>query len=67
MPVLSLGSYYQIHPDARARRSWPGLTYIRVRPAWIRYSDYSFDPPRILEFTARELLPGAYPVTTGRR
>ena len=48
--------YYAVYPDGRARRSWPGLIYIRVRPTWIRYSDYNVDPPEILEFTAERLL-----------
>src|SRR5579884_1113448 len=47
--------YYQVHPDGRARRSWAGLTYIRVRPTWIRYSDYNVNPPQIVEFTADQL------------
>jgi hypothetical protein len=48
--------YYSVFPDGRARRSWVGLIYIRVRPTWIRYSDYNLDPPQIVEFTADELL-----------
>jgi general stress protein 26 len=48
--------YYQAYPDGRARRSWPGLIYIRVRPTWIRYSDYNQDPPQITEFDAPALL-----------
>jgi general stress protein 26 len=48
--------YYRVYPDGRARRSWPGLIYIRVRPSWIRYSDYNVDPPYIVEFTSDELL-----------
>jgi general stress protein 26 len=48
--------YYQAYPDGQARRSWPGLIYIRVRPTWIRYSDYNQDPPQITEFDAPALL-----------
>lgn len=48
--------YYRVYPDGRARRNWPGLIYVRVRPTWIRYSDYNVDPPQIIEFTADELL-----------
>jgi len=47
--------YYGVYPDGRTRRSWPGLIYIRVRPTWIRYSDYNVDPPQIVEFTADQL------------
>jgi hypothetical protein len=35
---------------------WPGLIYVRVRPTWIRYSDYNVDPPQIVEVTADQLL-----------
>jgi hypothetical protein len=47
--------YYGVYPDGRARRSWGGLIYIRVRPTWIRYSDYNVDPPQIIEFTSDDL------------
>ena len=33
--------YYHVYPDGRTHRSWPGLIYIRVKPTWIRYSDYT--------------------------
>src|SRR5690242_16277020 len=48
--------YYGVYPDGRARRSWAGLVYVRVRPTWIRYSDYNVDPPQIVEFTAEQLV-----------
>ena len=48
--------YYRVYPDGRARRSWAGLIYVRLRPTWIRYSDYNVDPPQIVEFTADQLL-----------
>jgi pyridoxamine 5'-phosphate oxidase-like protein len=35
--------YYGVYADGRARRNWKGLIYIRVRPTWIRYSDYNVD------------------------
>ena len=49
-------AYYDVYPDGRSRLAWPGLTYVRVKPAWIRYSDFSVASPMILEFTAAELL-----------
>jgi len=48
--------YYAAYPDGPSRLSWPGLTYIRVRPTWIRYSDYNVDPPLIVEFSAEQLV-----------
>jgi general stress protein 26 len=47
--------YYQVFPDGPSRLSWPGLIYIRVKPTWLRYSDYNSDPPQIVELNAREL------------
>jgi general stress protein 26 len=44
--------YYGVYPDGPSRLSWPGLIYVRVRPTWIRYSNYSVDPPEIIEFDA---------------
>jgi hypothetical protein len=48
-------AYYGTYPDGPSRLSWTGLIYVRVRPAWIRYSDYSLDPPDIVEFTPEQL------------
>jgi hypothetical protein len=48
--------YYGVYPDGRSRAAWPGLVYIRVRPMWIRYSDYNVDPPLIVEFQAEQLV-----------
>ena len=49
-------AYYGVYPDGPSRLSWPGLMYVRVRPTWIRYSDYNRDPPEIVEFTAEQLV-----------
>jgi len=32
--------YFAAWPDGVGRTSWPGITYVRVRPAWARYSDF---------------------------
>ena len=49
-------AYYEAHPDGRSRARWPGLVYVRIRPSWIRYSDYNRDPPEIMEFSAEQLI-----------
>jgi general stress protein 26 len=49
-------AYYQVYPDGPSRLSWPGLIYVRVRPAWIRYSDFTANPPLIVEFTPSQLV-----------
>jgi hypothetical protein len=56
-------AYFAAWPDGRLRQSWPGLLYVRVRPMWIRYSDFNQRPPMIVEFDALQL--GA--VSTGVR
>lgn len=48
--------YYAVFPDGPSRLGWPGLVYVRVRPTWVRYSDYNVDPPEIVELGAAELV-----------
>ncbi len=36
--------YFAQFPDGRDRQKWPGLVYVRVRPTWIRYSDFNRSP-----------------------
>ena len=47
--------YYSVYPDGPNRVNWPGLIYLRVRPTWIRYSDYNVNPPQIVEFDGKDL------------
>jgi hypothetical protein len=47
--------YFRVLPEGRERESWPGLVYIRVRPSWIRYSDFGRDSLEILEWSAEQL------------
>jgi pyridoxine/pyridoxamine 5'-phosphate oxidase len=32
--------YSAARPNARAQMAWPGLTWFRVRPKWVRLSNY---------------------------
>ncbi|MEQ1515843.1 MAG: pyridoxamine 5'-phosphate oxidase family protein [Usitatibacteraceae bacterium] len=41
--------YFSAFPDGRDRLSWPGITHVRVRPVWLRYSDFSVEPANIEE------------------
>ena len=50
-----LDLYFACFPDGRDRQRWPGITYFRVAPAWLRYSDYSVSPPLIVELSAADL------------
>ncbi|WP_418959219.1 pyridoxamine 5'-phosphate oxidase family protein [Streptomyces tritici] len=43
--------YFTAHPDGRERLAWPGITHVRVRPRWVRYSDFAQEPPLIEELT----------------
>ncbi len=47
--------YFARFPDGRARRRRPDITYVRVRPTWIRYSDFSTEPAEIVEFRGKDL------------
>jgi len=42
--------YLEAFPDGEARQEWPGITYFRVRPRWIRFSSY-YRPRSITEFS----------------
>lgn len=33
--------YFDRWPDGRARLSWPDIVHIRVRPSWVRFSDFN--------------------------
>jgi hypothetical protein len=49
------GVYFAAFPDGPTRLSWPGITYFRVRPTWIRYSDFRGPEPRIVELSGTAL------------
>ena len=42
--------YFARFPDGRERQHWHGLIYIRIKPLWLRYSDWNQAPPVIVEF-----------------
>jgi pyridoxine/pyridoxamine 5'-phosphate oxidase len=48
--------YFAVYPDGRERlANQPGLIHVRVRPTWLRYSDFGQTPALILELSASEL------------
>jgi general stress protein 26 len=47
--------YFESFPDGRERQAWPGITYLRTRPTWIRYTDFNREPPESVEFDRVEL------------
>jgi PPOX class probable F420-dependent enzyme len=49
--------YFAAYPDGPTREAWPGITYVRVRPTWVRHSDFRGAAPRIEELMGDALSP----------
>jgi hypothetical protein len=47
--------YFDVYPDGVDRLSWEGITCVRVRPTWIRFSDFRGSAPRIVELSGDAL------------
>jgi hypothetical protein len=47
--------YFERFHDGPTRQAWKGLIYVRIRPTWLRLSDYAQDPARIIELDAAAL------------
>jgi pyridoxine/pyridoxamine 5'-phosphate oxidase len=45
-----LNAYFAVYPECRDHLAWTGITHFRVRPTWIRYSNFNA-PQQIIEFT----------------
>jgi hypothetical protein len=46
--------YFGVYPDGVERQRWDGITYFRIRPTWIRYSDFNAGG-EMAEFSALDL------------
>lgn len=44
-------AYFAAWPDGPEREAWPNIGYVRIRPRWVRYSDFGAVPVRIEEMT----------------
>ena len=53
--AAAVDCYLSVFPDGRERQAWPGLTYFRVRPTWIRLTDFRTTPPTQTEFSPTDL------------
>ena len=43
-------AYFVAHPDGVDRQRWKGITYVRVRTTWARFSDFGHPGgPRVVE------------------
>jgi hypothetical protein len=49
------GLYLAKFPGGAERQVWAGSVYVRVRPQWLRYSDFNLDPPEVIHFNRRDL------------
>ena len=47
--------YFSRFPDGRDRLRWSGITHVRVRPRWVRYSNFNSNPPEIVEWDEQAL------------
>jgi nitroimidazol reductase NimA-like FMN-containing flavoprotein (pyridoxamine 5'-phosphate oxidase superfamily) len=36
--------YFSVWPDGREREAWKGITWVRIMPSWIRYTDFNAGP-----------------------
>lgn len=46
--------YFERFPDGVEREQWPQITYFRVRPTWVRYSDFRQPEPTVITFDVSE-------------
>lgn len=42
--------YFSRFPEGPQRAAWSGIVYFRVRPTWLRFSDFGASPPEVTEF-----------------
>jgi hypothetical protein len=46
--------YFAVYPECMSHQNWEGITYVRIRPTWIRYSDFNPNG-KIVEFSAADI------------
>jgi len=49
------GDYFAVHPDGMRRATLAGITYFRVRPRWIRYTNFNVAPAQVVVFEGAAL------------
>jgi pyridoxine/pyridoxamine 5'-phosphate oxidase len=47
--------YFAQFPDGPMRLAWPGITYFRIRPRCVRFSDFRESEARIVTFSESDL------------
>ncbi len=48
--------YFAVYPECMDHQTWEGITYFRIRPTWIRYSDFNPNG-KVVEFSAKDINP----------
>lgn len=48
-------AYFALHPDAVRRSRLPGIRYFRVKPHWVRYTNFNAAPAQIVAFEGAAL------------
>jgi pyridoxine/pyridoxamine 5'-phosphate oxidase len=48
--------YFSVFPDGVERAAWPDITYVRMKPTFIRFSDFRGAAPKIVELAGAELI-----------
>ena len=43
-------AYFKVWTEGTSRLNWPGIVYFRIRPHWVRFSDFGENPPNIVTF-----------------
>ena len=43
--------YFACFPEGPERQTWAGITYVRAKPCWLRFSDFTRTPADIVELT----------------
>ena len=46
--------YFAVYPECMSHQTWEGITYVRIKPTWIRYSDFNPNGT-IIEFSATDI------------
>jgi uncharacterized pyridoxamine 5'-phosphate oxidase family protein len=46
--------YFAVYPECISHQNREGITYVRIRPTWIRYSDFNPNG-EIIEFSASDI------------
>lgn len=49
------GLYFSRFPNGQKREQWPDTVYLRVRPTWLRYSDFGGGELRVIELREADL------------